>query len=153
MSLESIKTVSKNNLKSRHKVVVQFLEYMVGGGVYFWTGLAVFALCYNVFHWQWYIGKVLADIIGWTLNYVIQRYWAFFDSRLKGQDKRVVFRFVLVNGVDLIIDYAIVATFVSFHLTPYFGFLASAAFTTVWDYLWYKFWVFKPESKNSKSIV
>jgi hypothetical protein len=32
-------------------------------------------------------------------------------------------------------------------LTPYAGFFASAAFTTVWDYLWYRFWVFKPANK------
>lgn len=128
----------------RHKRVVQFLEYMVGGGVYFWTGLLVFFVCYNLLHWRWWVAKILADIIGWTANYLIQRYWAFYDSKLKGQDGRVIFRFVLVNGIDLFIDYAIVATVVHFGLTPYIGFLISAAFTTVWDYLWYRFWVFKP---------
>lgn len=126
---------------------------MVGGGIYFWSGLGIFALCYNVFHWHWLIGKTLADIIGWSLNYWVQRYWAFSDSRLEGQNKRVVYRFVLVNGVDLLIDYAIVATFIHFHISPYAGFMASAAFTTVWDYLWYKFWVFVPESNKSKVII
>lgn len=125
------------------KLYVQFAEYMVGGGLYFWVGLGVFALCFNIFHWPWFIGKPLADIIGWTLNYLVQRYWAFYDSRLKGKDKRTIRRFVIVNGVDLIIDYAIVWAFVNAGLSPYYGFLASAGFTTVWDYLWYKFWVFK----------
>jgi hypothetical protein len=49
-----------------HKRLIQFAEYMVGGGVYFWGGMAVFALCYNLFHWPWWVSKGLADIIGWT---------------------------------------------------------------------------------------
>jgi putative flippase GtrA len=129
----------------KHKRFVQFLEYMVGGGVYFWGGMIVFAITYSWLGWHWFISKGLADLTGWTANYVIQRYWAFFDSKLKGQDKRVVFRYVLVNAVDLIIDYCIVAGVVAIGLTPYIGFFITAGFTTVWDYLWYRFWVFKPE--------
>ncbi len=128
----------------RRKLLVQFMEYMVGGGVYFWSGLAVFATLYNGFHWHWFWAKVMADIIGWSLNFAIQRYWAFYDPRLKGQDRRVVFRFVLVNFIDLFWDYGIVAAIIKAGITPYAGFVVSAGFTTVWDYLWYRFWVFKP---------
>ena len=131
---------------SKHPRVIQFLEYMVGGGVYFWGGLGVFALCFDVFHWARYFAKGLANILGWTANYVIQRYWAFSSPKLKGQDRRVIFRYVLVNGIDLVIDYAIVAAFIYNGVTPYAGFFVSAAFTTVWDYLWYRFWVFKTSS-------
>ena len=123
---------------------------MVGGGIYFWVGLAVFAICYNGLHWRWFVAKALADIIGWSLNFTVQRYWAFKDSRLKGHDKQVVFRYVLVNGIDLIIDYFIVLMFVRASITPYVGFMVSAAFTTVWDYLWYRFWVFKPVGLQAK---
>jgi hypothetical protein len=42
-----------------------------------------------------------------------------------------------------------VAAFVHGGLGPYPGFFASAAFTTVWDYLWYRFWVFKPEEAHA----
>ncbi|HSW78907.1 MAG TPA: GtrA family protein [Candidatus Babeliales bacterium] len=130
--------------RHHHKLIIQFLEYMVGGGVYFWGGMAIFALCFEVLHWPWWVAKGLADIIGWSANYAIQRYWAFYDSKLKGQDRRVIFRFILINGIDLVFDYAIVAAFIYNGLTPYAGFFASAGFTTVWDYLWYRFWVFKP---------
>ena len=123
---------------------------MVGGGIYFWVGLAVFAICYNGLHWRWFVAKALADIIGWSLNFTVQRYWAFKDSRLKGHDKQVVFRYVLVNGIDLIIDYFIFIMFVRASITPYVGFMLSAAFTTVWDYLWYRFWVFKPVGLQAK---
>ena len=144
MSSDSTKHAANKVWWRRHHLLVQFAEYMVGGGVYFWGGLAVFAVCYNGLQWEWYVSKVLADIAGWTANFSIQRYWAFYDSRLKGQDKRVVYRYVLVNGIDLFIDYGIVASFVHAGFTPYAGFFASALFTTIWDYLWYRFWVFKP---------
>ena len=128
------------------RLLIQFAEYMVGGGVYFWGGLAVFALCFEVFHWNWFVAKVLADIFGWSANFLIQRYWAFYNSKLQGHDRRVIFRYILVNGIDLIFDYFIVAAFIYNHITPYAGFVVSAAFTTVWDYFWYRFWVFKGES-------
>lgn len=127
--------------------MIQFAEYMIGGGVWFWGGLLVFALSFDVFHWPWWVSKVLADAFGWSANYGIQRYWAFYDSKLKGQDRRVLFRYILINGIDFIFDYGIVWAFVHNGLSPYFGFFASAAFTTVWDYLWYRFWVFKPSTE------
>lgn len=132
----------------KHKLLIQFAEYMVGGGVYFWGGLAVFAVCHDIFQWGWFISKALADIFGWSANFGIQRYWAFYNPKLKGHDRTVVFRYVLINGIDLFIDYGIVAAFVYSGVGPYPGFFASAAFTTVWDYLWYRFWVFVPETKK-----
>src|SRR4051812_16407198 len=80
-----------------HTSLIQFAEYMVGGGVYFWGGLAVFAVCFDALHWPWWVSKGLADIFGWSANFAIQRYWAFYDARLKGQDRRVIFRYVLIN--------------------------------------------------------
>jgi putative flippase GtrA len=135
----------------RHRLVIQFAEYMVGGGVYFWGGLGVFAVCYDLFGWPWWVSKGLADIIGWSANYAIQRYWAFYSSKLKGQDRWVITKFVIVNGIDLFIDYFIVWLFIHNGITPYAGFFASAAFTTVWDYLWYRFWVFKPQQEPKRT--
>lgn len=129
-----------------NKRMIQFAEYMVGGGVWFWGGMLVFAICFDLLHWPWWVSKGLADIFGWTANYGIQRYWAFYDSKLKGQDGQVVFRYVVVNGIDFFIDYGIIWLCVHNGITPYIGFFVSAAFTTVWDYLWYRFWVFKPSS-------
>ncbi len=55
----------------------QFLKYMAGGSLYFWSGYAIFAICYSGFKWNWLPSKILADAIGWTLNYLVQRFWAF----------------------------------------------------------------------------
>ena len=127
----------------RHKLLIQFAEYLVGGGVWFWGGMAIFALCFDALHWPWWVAKGLADIFGWSANFAIQRYWAFSNSRLKERGGQVLRRYILVNGIDFFIDYAIVAACIYNGLTPYIGFFISAGFTTVWDYLWYRFYVFK----------
>jgi putative flippase GtrA len=130
---------------NRHKLIVQFLKYMVGGGVYFWGGLLIFAFCFSFLGWGWLPSKMLADVAGWTANYAIQRYWAFSDKKLEGHGRQVATRYILVNGIDVFIDYGIVGGLYSLGITPYIGFFVSAGFTTVWDYLWYRFWVFKPK--------
>lgn len=142
--MDKIKHANLPTRLKKHKLLIQFFEYMIGGGVYFWSGLGVFALCYSVFHWYFLLAKALADIIGWTLNYTIQRYWAFFDKRLADYEGRVRFRYILINSVDFVFDYGIVGGLKLLGVTPYIGFFVSAAFTTVWDYLWYRFWVFVP---------
>ena len=131
---------------SRHKLIVQIVEYLIGGGVYFWTGLAIFTLLYSVFHWHWLPAKAVADGVGWTLNYLIQRYWAFNDRRLTKHEGRARFRYIIINTLDFIFDYAIVAGMQQIGYSPYIGFLVSASTTTVWDYFWYKYWVFKPQN-------
>lgn len=130
----------------RHKVIVQIIEYMIGGGVYFWVGLGIFTLLYTGFGWHWLPAKAVADVIGWTLNYIIQRYWTFADKRLDIYEGRTRFRYILINVIDFMIDYGIVASLQLIGISPYIGFIVSSSVTTVWDYLWYKYWVFKPST-------
>ena len=131
----------------RSKPLIQFAEYMVGGGIYFWCGMGIFAIFYSGLHWHWLPAKALADGVGWTLNYLIQRYWAFYDKSLARHEGRTRVRYIIINTADFMIDYAIIAGLQSVGVIPYIGFFVSAAFTTVLDYLWYKFWVFKPDTK------
>jgi len=138
---------AKTGWRSNRRLV-QFAEFILGGVIYQWSGLAVFAVTFDLLHWHWFVSKVLADLTGWTTSYIVQRYWAFYDPRLKGQNRRVIFRYVLINGIDLFIDYAIVAAFIYNGITPYAGFFVSSLTTTAWDYLWYRFWVFNPQASN-----
>ena len=134
----------------QHKLILQFIEYMIGGGVYFFSGLAIFAVLYSVFHWDWLWAKIVCDIIGWSLGFLVQRYWAFYDKRLKGKDMQIGTRYVILNVVNFGIDYAIVATMKHYGVTPYLGMLASSTFFIMWNYLWYRFWVFDPNQKAGK---
>src|SRR3989304_8986354 len=134
----------------RRKLIIQFLEYMVGGGFYFWSGYAIFAICYSGLGWDWFPAKILADIIGFSLNFIIQRYWAFNDPRLKHHGVRISGRYILVTAINFIVDYAIVGGLNTLGITPYIGLFAAAAFFTAWNYLWYRFWVFNPKQDSTK---
>lgn len=132
---------------AKTKLLPQFLKYMAGGWLYFWSGYGIFALCYSVFHWWWLWAKIAADAVGWSLNYVVQRYWAFNSGRLKLNEMQHVGRYVFIESIGFVLDYAIIAGLNAAGVTPYIGFFISAGFFSVWSYLWYKYWVFPEERK------
>lgn len=127
----------------------QFAKYMVGGALYFWVGYGVFAIAYTGFGWHWFWAKVAADIVGWTLNYLVQRYWAFADTDKRLSELLHVRRYVIIEAVGFVLDYLIIAGLKYIGISPYIGFFISSAFFTVWSYFWYKYWVF-PEIKKPK---
>lgn len=133
------------------KDVVQFLIYMIGGSVYFWSGYIVFAFCYSGLHWDWLPAKLMADVIGWSLNYVIQRYWAFNSKSLAHHEGQTIGRFGLVSVFNLLLDYLIIAGLKALGISPYIGFFISSAFFTVWNYAWYRFWVFMGKTTKGES--
>lgn len=126
-----------------HKYLIQFVEYMIGGGVWFWSGYLVFIITYTGLGWNWFWAKMAADVVGWSLNFMLQRYWAFADPRLASAEGRVRTRYLLLTAVNFVIDYAIVGSLNSVGVTPYIGLFVAAAFFTGWNYLWYRLWVFK----------
>lgn len=134
-------------LVPNHKVARQFGKYLIGGNVYFWSGYAVFALCYSAFRWDWLPAKLASDLIGWTLNYLAQRYWAFSDGQLKLSEVQHIGRYLAIEAVGFVIDYLIIGGLKAIGITPYIGFFISAGFFTIWSFLWYKYWVF-PEKKK-----
>ena len=129
-------------MSKRHGDIIQFGKYLAGGSVYFWSGYAIFALGYSVLHLWWLWAKMLADVIGWSLNYLAQRYWAFSSDHLRLSEMQHVGRYLFIETIGFILDYAIIAGLKAVGITPYIGFFISAAFFTAWSYLWYKYWVF-----------
>jgi putative flippase GtrA len=124
----------------------QFAKYLAGGSLYFWVGYGVFALGYSVFHWGWLPSKIAADAIGWSLNYLVQRFWAFKGQHHLSEMKHAG-RYIFIESIGFVLDYAIIGGLRWLGVTPYIGFFISAGFFTVWSWFWYKYWVF-PEVKN-----
>jgi putative flippase GtrA len=122
--------------------LIQFLEYVIGGSVYFWSGYLVFALCYSGFHWDWLWAKIAADAVGLSLNYLVQRYWAFNNKNLKKHELGTAGKYSLISALNLVLDYLIIWGLKTIGISPYLGFFISAGFFGVWNYLWYRFWVF-----------
>lgn len=119
----------------------RFLKYLVGGSIYFWVGYGIFAVCFSVLHWNWFWSKVLSDIVGWTLNYFVQRFWAFADHKSLSEMEHAS-RYVFIESIGFVIDYLLIGGLYYIGITPYIGFFISGIFFTGWSYLWYKYWVF-----------
>lgn len=139
-------TRKTNNKISR---VTQFVQYMVSGGAYFWSGYAVFFICDHLLGWDLWWAKMTANIIGWTIYYLLQRYWVFNNPGLKAKQTQVTTRYILLTAVNFVLDYLIIRGLKELGLTPYIGQFFSAGFFTIWNYVWYRFWVF-PESKKGR---
>jgi putative flippase GtrA len=137
---------------TRQQWLVQFAKYMAGGSLYFWVGYAVFAFCYSGLHWMWLWSKILADVIGWSLNYFVQRYWAFAGQARHLSEMQHVGRYIFIETIGFILDYLIIGVLNHYGVTPYIGFFISAGFFTVWSYLWYKYWVFPEERSDTHAV-
>ena len=127
---------------------IQFIEYFIGGSTYFWAGYLVFAWGYGIMHWAWWPAKMLADAIGWSLNYLAQRYWAFNKPGLHNREAEVAKKYVLLTIFNFGLDYLIVGSLKAVGVSPYIGLFISAGFFTVWNYGWYRFWVFWSQSRT-----
>ena len=123
--------------------IIQFLEYSAGGLLYFVSGYIVFAICYSALGWTWWQAKLLGDIVGWTLNYIVQRYWAFQASELAKHEGRNRLRYILFSALNLLLDYLIIGGLQYIGISPYIGMFIAAGFFTVWNYIGYRFWVFR----------
>jgi len=134
----------------KRKFYLQIVEYMISGGVYFWSGYIIFAVTWSGLHWSLWWAKLTANVFGWIANFMLQRYWVFSNKQLAGHATQVTGRYAVITLVDFGLDYLIVASLKSAGLTPYLGQFASAGFFTFWNYAWYKLWVFPEKFKKGK---
>jgi len=135
MSKFAVRSVSRADVR-------QFARYFAAGTSYFWMVYIVFAVCYSGLHWAWWPAKMLGDAAGWTLSYFLQRYWAFASSGLKKREEVTLAKYVALTMVNFAIDYGIVGGLRAMGVSPYLGTFVSAGFFTVWNYVWFRFWVF-----------
>jgi putative flippase GtrA len=146
---------SKKNQKSE---VSRIVEYMISGGAYFWSGYLVFFAIDKGLGLSFFWAKSVSTLTGWLVNYGLQRYWVFRNPQLAKHKTEVTARYIFITLVDFVLDYFIVYWLKMLGITPYIGQFASAGFFTVWNYLWYRFWVFpdkfdKATYKRTKQTV
>lgn len=129
--------------------ITQFIEYLISGGVYFWVGYGAFAFFDKALHWNLFWAVITSNIIGWTANFLMQRFWVFSNKALNRHQSEITSRYIFITLVDFLLNYLILRCLKGVGITPYFGQFISAAFFTAWNYYWYRFWVF-PEKFPAK---
>lgn len=137
--------------KKNRKLAVQFVEYMVSGGVYFWVGYTILNYLYYAQHWDkgilfWW-ATIISNVIGWTVNFIMQRFWVFNNKSLKSHQTEVTGRYIFITLVDFVLTYFILYGLKYIGITPAIGQFISSGFFTAWNWFWYKYWVF-PEKFN-----
>jgi putative flippase GtrA len=146
--------------KRNKRLIIQFVEYMISGGAYFWSGYLAFAFLYGnqqnswpSLHWNLWWSTIVSNVFGWSINYILQRYWVFSNKNLKGHATQVTGRYLFITLVDFVLNYFILYGLKQVGITPYIGQFISSGFFTVWNWLWYKYWVFPEKFTKRKSKV
>src|SRR5690606_36464903 len=87
--------------KKDRKLIVQFTEYMISGGAWFWSGYAAYAFLDAILHIDFWPAKISSYIFGASVNFVLQRYWVFRQKRTTkrqlGDSARRYYSLMFVN--------------------------------------------------------
>ena len=135
----------KSKKTKQNKELVRIVEYMVSGGAYFWSGYFVIVLLTPVIGLWW--ANIIGNGIGITVNFLLQHYWVFKTGK-SDKTTKVTSKYIVLTAVNVLLNYYILKLLQDrMGIDVKLGQFISAGFFTVWNYLWYKFWVFKNESK------
>ena len=130
--------------KKQRKELTRISEYLVGGGLWFWSGYIIIVALNG--HLPLFWVNFIGNAVGITLNFLVERYWAFKSARpstLFVATRRYII-YTVLNA--FLLNYFILAFLKKeFGLSPAIGQFIAAGFFTVWNYIWYKAWVFKDQ--------
>jgi len=125
--------------KHTRKILIQLAEYMVAGGAYFWAGYFIIVFLTPIIGLWW--SNIIGNGVGVTVNFILERYWVFKSSK-KRHVTEVSMRYVILTGFNFFLNYLILNGLQQVGIVVAIGQFIASAFFTVWNYLWYKYWVF-----------
>lgn len=138
--------------KRQIKEIKRFSKYLVGGNAQFWSGYGAYAALDLIFSVSFWPAKIAAYFIGVSVNFVIERFWAFGGQNIsKRQVESSAEKFYLLMFVNFLLDLGIVGGLREIGITPYIGQFVSAGFFTFWNYILFKIWVFAKVRKAGKA--
>jgi putative flippase GtrA len=125
--------------KLSKKSVWQFLKYNFGGFVYFWTAWAIITfLTDSLGSVQAYL---LGNFVGLSLNYLVQRFWVFSEGQQTLLNSG--WKFIVLTIVNLVLGYYLLQLLVGLSVPLWLAQFGNAGFFMVWNWVWYKYWVFR----------
>lgn len=127
------------------RFIIQFSEYMISGGAWFWVGYGAFAFMDLVLGVSFWPAKISSYIIGASVNFLLQRFWVFKQKGKKKDLGDSAKRYYSLMFINFLLDQAIVGGLYAIGISPYIGQFISSGFFTVWNWLWYSLWVFKKQ--------
>lgn len=119
----------------------RFIEYMVSGGVWFWSGYVIIVTFDGII--GLFLANFIGNAVGITLNFLLERYWVFKTNR---PTKLFIAtqRYIIYTALNaFLLNYYILWSLRNVGIEPEIGQFIASAFFTFWNYFWYKVWVFK----------
>ncbi len=143
--------IGKFRIKKKDaREIKRVTEYLISGGAFFWSGYVAFFVVDMVLGWSLWWATCISYLIGWSINYLLQRYWVFKNPKLKKHELQVTTRYLIISLVNIPINYAILWSLNNAGISPYIGQFVSSGFFTAWNYFWYKLWVFHQSSSRRR---
>ncbi len=141
-------------IKKHRKLIVQFTEYMISGGVWFWSGYILIILLDNHIGLFW--ANLVGNAVGISLNFMLNKLWVFKTKQHDNLQETAV-RYVIYTVLNaFLLNYAILYALITYaNIGPEIGQFIASGFFTIWNYYWYKKWVFKhtAQPKRAKKFV
>lgn len=134
----------KQKTSKTKKLVIQFVEYMFSGGVWFWSGYVIIVTFDNYIGLFW--ANLIGNAVGITLNFLLSKYWVFKTKKKKKTGDNA-WRYIIYTALNaFLLNYLILYGLQSgLGIDPAIGQFIASAFFTVWNFVWYKLWVFKDQ--------
>jgi putative flippase GtrA len=131
------------------KLIIQFAEYMVTGGVWFWSGYVIIVTLDDHIGLFW--ANLIGNGVGITLNFLLSRYWVFKTKKKSGNSEKA-WRYIVYTALNaFLLNYLILYGLQSgFGIDPVIGQFVASGFFTIWNFVWYKLWVFKDHPSPPK---
>lgn len=141
MKIFSRKKQTKAEQRRTRRLIVQFIEYMISGGVWFWSGYILIVLLDDII--GLFAANLVGNAVGITLNFILQRYWVFRTKR-PGKIAFTAQRYIIYTLLNaFLLNYLILYGLRELAgLKPEIGQFIASGFFTFWNYFWYKVWVF-----------
>lgn len=139
----------KKQTKKQMRELGRFAEYMVTGGVWFWSGYILIVYFDDRIGLFW--ANLLGNAVGLTLNFLLERYWVFKTNR-PASLTTATWRYIIYTALNaFLLNYLILLGLEDgFGIKPEIGQFIASAFFTIWNYFWYKAWVFRGKEKPKR---
>lgn len=132
----------KNKTK---KELVRFTEYMISGGAWFWSGYIIIITLDDVM--PLFYANFIGNAVGITINFLLNRFWVFKGKR-QASLETATWRYIIYTGINAFgLNYLILHNLRNVGIEPEIGQFIASGFFTIWNYVWYKTWVFKATGK------
>lgn len=141
--------MAKKRHTKTHKLMTQIAEYIVAGGAWFWSGYVIIVFLDDKIPLFW--ANFIGNLVGLSINFLLERYWVF-RTKSAASLTTATWRYVAYTAFNaFLLNYLILQVLKNIGIDPAIGQFVAAAFFTVWNFFWYRAWVFKGAEKPKRT--